>query len=126
VRVLFMGDAEAETERWLLARGEDLHAQVLKVAHHGSRYSSGARFLRAVAPELAVVSCGPGNEYHHPHRATLERLARMGVRVWRTDVDGTLSLASDGRTTTILDPARAREVGATPFAATRALPRSQP
>jgi competence protein ComEC len=97
VRMLFTGDAELPTERWLLASGADLRASVLKVGHHGSRYSSGAAFLAAVSPSLAVVSCGAGNAYHHPHQPTLERLQRRGVRVLRTDLDGTVSVSSDGR-----------------------------
>jgi beta-lactamase superfamily II metal-dependent hydrolase len=97
VRMLFMGDAEAHTERWLLASGAELRASVLKVAHHGSRHSSGAAFLRAVSPAIAVVSCGARNEYRHPHPATVERLIRAGARVVRTDREGTVSISSDGR-----------------------------
>jgi len=101
VRMLLMGDAEAQTERWLLDSGADLRASVLKVAHHGSRYSSGAAFLAAVAPGLAEVSCGSGNEYHHPHRAALLRLQRQGARVLRTDLDGTVTVTSDGHAATL-------------------------
>ncbi len=95
--VLFTGDAEAATEKWLLSSGADLRARVLKVAHHGGRYSSSARFLDAVAPEVAVVSAGAGNEYGHPAPATLARLARLHVHVYRTDVDGSVTVQSDGQ-----------------------------
>jgi competence protein ComEC len=101
VRMLLTGDAEAPTERWLLHTGVDLRASVLKVAHHGSRYASSAAFLAAVAPAIAVVSCGIGNEYHHPHQATIARLQRQGARVLRTDQDGTVTVSSDGRAVSV-------------------------
>ncbi len=94
--VLLAADAESPTERWLLASGARLRARVLKVAHHGSRYASTAKWLRAVAPEIAVVSCGAGNDYRHPHAQALQRLAKIGARVYRTDEDGDVSLESDG------------------------------
>jgi beta-lactamase superfamily II metal-dependent hydrolase len=94
--VLLAADAEAPTERWLLARGAPLRARVLKVAHHGSPHSSTAPFLRAVAPEAAVVSVGALNEYHHPSPATLARLRAVGARIYRTDLDGDVRLESDG------------------------------
>ena len=96
VGILFAADAEAQTERWLLDSQVNLRAAVLKVAHHGSRYSSTPKFLQAVQPLVAVVSVGAGNEYHHPDAQTLERLARMGARVLRTDVDGPITIESDG------------------------------
>jgi competence protein ComEC len=99
--VLFTGDAEAPTERWLLDEGAALHAQVLKVAHHGSRYSSTAAFVAAVRPEIAVISVGARNDYHHPAPATVRRLETHGARVYRTDLDGTISMQSDGRRFTI-------------------------
>lgn len=97
VAVLFAADAERQTEARLLQARSRLAARVLKVAHHGSRHSTGAPFLRAVAPRLAIVSVGAGNGYGHPHRATLRRLQRAGVRVHRTDLDGTLLVRTDGR-----------------------------
>jgi competence protein ComEC len=101
VRMLLTGDAEVASERWLLHAGVDVRASVLKVAHHGSRYSSSAAFVRAVAPSIAIVSCGTGNVYHHPHAATVQRLLRLGVRVLRTDRDGTVTVSSDGRAATV-------------------------
>jgi competence protein ComEC len=96
VSILFTGDAEAPTEAWLLGAGEDLRADVLKVAHHGSRYASGARFLRAVRPRVAVISAGAGNEYGHPAPITLARLGRLGAAVYRTDLDGDVTVETDG------------------------------
>jgi beta-lactamase superfamily II metal-dependent hydrolase len=107
VRFLFTGDAERVTERWLLhERHADVRARVLKVAHHGSRYSTSAELLDAVKPEIAVVSVGARNDYHHPAPSTLRRLEAHGARVLRTDVDGTVTIESDGRTITA-PPARA-------------------
>ena len=96
--VLFTGDAEAPTEQWLLAAGAPVQATVLKVAHHGSRYASRVGFLRQVGAQVAVVSVGARNEYHHPAPQTLEHLARSGAHVYRTDVDGTVTLETDGTT----------------------------
>lgn len=97
VRVLLAGDAESTTERRLLAEGVDVRATVLKLAHHGSRFSSTFSFLQAVQPEVAIVSAGLGNRYGHPHPQTLDRLAKAGMRIYRTDVDGSITLTSDGR-----------------------------
>jgi beta-lactamase superfamily II metal-dependent hydrolase len=99
--VLFTGDAEAPTEKWLLASGGELRASVLKVAHHGSRYASTARFLRAVGARIAIVSAGAGNEYGHPAAETLARLARTGAASYRTDVDGDVTIETDGSSMTI-------------------------
>ncbi len=94
--VLFAGDAEAPTETWLLESGAPLRAVVLKVAHHGSRYASAARFLKAVRPQVAVISVGAQNRYRHPAPGTLDRLARSGARIYRTDMDGDVEIDSDG------------------------------
>ncbi len=69
---------------------------ILKVAHHGSRYASATPFLRAVGARIAVVSVGAGNRYRHPAAATLDRLARAGAKIYRTDVDGDVTVESDG------------------------------
>ncbi len=97
VSVLFAADAESPTEAWLLASGADVRATVLKVPHHGSRYSSTPRFLQAVRPEVAVVSAGTGNDYGHPAPPTLQRLAKIGARIFRTDTDGHVALTTDGQ-----------------------------
>lgn len=117
VSILFAGDAESPTEAWLLASGQDLRADVLKVPHHGSRYASGMRFLRAVGPRVAVISAGAGNEYGHPARATLDRLARVGAAVYRTDLDGDVTVETDGasvRVRTARPHAPAAEASAAP------------
>jgi competence protein ComEC len=94
---LLAGDAEAPTEAWLVASGSELRANVLKVAHHGSRYASGDDFLKAVAPSIAIISAGARNDYGHPAPETLARLARAGARIYRTDMDGDITIESDGR-----------------------------
>lgn len=96
VGVLFAADAEPQTERWLLGSSARLPAQVLKVAHHGGRYSTTARFLKAVAPVAAVISVGAENAYGHPTPDALSRLERQRAHVYRTDQDGTVTVETDG------------------------------
>ncbi len=96
VSVLLTGDAEIEEESWLLKQGYDLAAQVLKVSHHGSHSGSGDAFLNAVHAEVGLISAGADNQYGHPHAEVLERLARHGVQVYRTDQVGTITVEIDG------------------------------
>jgi len=106
---LFMGDAEEPTERALLR--QDLQpCQVLKVAHHGSQHSTTGRFLQAVRPAYAVISAGESNRYGHPSPPTLSRLAQMGVKVYRTDKDGTVRATSDGKSVEFSTPRPAAPV----------------
>jgi competence protein ComEC len=94
---LFVGDAEAEEERELLALGPArLHADVLKVGHHGSRTSSSPAFIAAVAPKDAIISAGIRNRFGHPHPTTLKTLAAAGIHVFRTDQDGEVAATTDG------------------------------
>lgn len=95
LRVLFTGDAEQPTEARLLETPETLAADVLKVAHHGSKHASTAAFLRAVQPKVAVISCGRGNDYGHPHPATLKRLEAVGAEIHRTDLEGDVTVDSE-------------------------------
>jgi competence protein ComEC len=93
VRILFTGDAEAPEEEWLLAHSaEALHADVLKVAHHGSSTSTTAAFLAAVHPRVALVSVGAHNAYGHPDVEVLESLRAANVATLRTDRLGTVVL----------------------------------
>lgn len=84
---LLMGDAPFKTEYALLGRG-NWKADILKVGHHGSRFSTSKEWLAAVTPTWAVVSCGENNRYGHPHRALLQRLEEGRVQVLRTDHQG--------------------------------------
>jgi competence protein ComEC len=98
VRFLLTGDAEAAEEAWLVAHfGSQLHADVLKVGHHGSSTSSTAPFLDRVAPRLAIVSVGTGNGYGHPSPGIMRDLLERGVAVLRTDELGTIVARTDGR-----------------------------
>lgn len=92
--VLLSGDIEKEAEEKLVSTfGDELQADVLKVGHHGSKYSSTAPFLDAVRPKLAYISVGK-NAYGHPTLSTLERLVDVGATVYRTDHDGTQRYSS--------------------------------
>ncbi|MGH9752808.1 MAG: ComEC/Rec2 family competence protein, partial [Blastocatellia bacterium] len=94
--MLFTGDAEFETEQLMMKSSAPLRAQVLKVGHHGSRHATSGRFLEAVAPEAAVISCGATNRYGHPAQQTLERLQKAGVKIYRTDLNGEIAIITDG------------------------------
>lgn len=95
---LFTGDAEREEEIEILDAGYDVQADVLKVGHHGSSSSTTYPWLRAVAPQYAVISCGKGNSYGHPHEETLSKLKDAEVEVFRTDKYGTIVFTTDGKT----------------------------
>jgi competence protein ComEC len=96
--ILFVGDAEHEEEAELVQHeGARLRADVLKVGHHGSRTSSSPAFVAAVAPSVAVISCGVRNRFGHPHEPTLQTFRRFGVRVLRTDRVGSVVVTTNGR-----------------------------
>ena len=112
VRMLFTGDAEAVTEDWLVSSGADLRADVLKLAHHGSRHSSTAPFLAAVRPTIAIASCGPVAQQGHLREETVARVAQLGARLYRTDRDGTITVWTDGRHITVETQVPARTLTA--------------
>ena len=91
--MLFTGDAEQEIETQLL--GSDIDADVLKVGHHGAGSSSAPSFIRAVSPEVAVISCGEDNSYGHPHKDTLAILNDVNADIYRTDEQGTIIVTAD-------------------------------
>ena len=101
---LFAGDAEEVAEQAALATGIPLQSDVLKVGHHGSSSSTSAKFLAAVSPDHAVISCGTGNDYGHPHTETLQALNDAGATVYRTDIAGTIVATSDGSAITWSKP----------------------
>ena len=96
IRFLIAGDAEKESEAEMIDAGEDLSADVLRCGHHGSSTSSSAKFLKAVAPAYAVISCGKGNEYGHPHKETLKKFNLLGCTILRTDEMSTIVARTDG------------------------------
>ena len=92
IKILFTGDIGTKTESVLIEEGIDLDCNILKVAHHGSKYSSSADFLEASSPNIAVISVGAHNFYGHPSPDTLERLESCGCEVFRTDKEGAVVL----------------------------------
>lgn len=96
--LIVTGDAESASEYMMIDSGMDLRADVLRIAHHGSRYSTTKEFLSAVSPSFAVISCGKGNEYGHPHKRVLNLLKKRGVDLYRTDLQGMIRMDSDGKT----------------------------
>ena len=96
ISFMMAGDAEKESEYEMVASGEDLSADVLKCGHHGSSTSTTAKFLKAVNPSYAVISCGKDNEYGHPHKETLQKLNTLGCQILRTDEMGTIIAYTDG------------------------------
>ena len=98
---LLTGDMEKTAESDLVNSCADLKADVLQVGHHGSSTSTGYAFLNAVLPEMGVISCGVNNKYGHPHEETLSILRDAGVNVYRTDLQGTITIGSDGQNYTV-------------------------
>lgn len=96
--VLFTADVEKPVEQRLLAEGENLDVDFLKVGHHGSKTSSTQEFLHAVTPKAAFIEVGAHNTYGHPTKEVLDRLEQNGIVVYRTDVSGLTELVLDGTT----------------------------
>ena len=93
----FTGDIEQQIERWLVAEGLVAPAAMLKLPHHGSRTSTSEALLEAAKPSFALVSAGFQNSYGFPHPDVLKRLERTGTTLLRTDLQGLVTLRSDGR-----------------------------
>lgn len=93
---LFMGDAEIDVEKKLLLSGVPLKADVLKIGHHGSSDATSEEFLNEVKPEFAVIEVGRDNDFGHPSGRVIKRLERLGAKIFRTDLDGTVHLTSNG------------------------------
>ena len=95
--MLLTGDAEDQTEHRLLTKELDLQSKVIKIPHHGSKYASAADFLNRVKPEVAIVSCGAWNRYGHPSQAVLDRLKAANVKLYRTDLQGEITITTRGK-----------------------------
>jgi competence protein ComEC len=97
--LLFPGDAEKAVERLMLSKNDEatIHADILKVGHHGSKNSTTPAFLSAVNPQIAIISSGEGNPYGHPSPEALDRLETAGVRTLRTDTNGAIRILTDGK-----------------------------
>lgn len=98
---LLTGDAEALSEKEMLSSGMDLSADVLKLGHHGSAYSSCEDFLDAVKPSYAVISLGKDNEYGHPHQRTLRSIHDRNIKLYRTDLQGSIIFNTNGKTISV-------------------------
>jgi competence protein ComEC len=95
-RFLLTGDIERAVEARLTATDDDLQADVLKIAHHGSRTSSTAGFLARVAPAVSVISVASPSPYGHPHPDVLARLGATGARLLTTSQCGAITISTDG------------------------------
>jgi len=100
VSFLLMGDAGLKTEEKLMSTGYDLDSDILKVGHHASRSGSGEAFFSEVSPKISVIEVGAGNDYGHPHAEILDRLQKAS-KVYRTDLDGSVTVTTDGSAYTI-------------------------
>ena len=95
--IMLTGDAPLKTEKIILSenRQTELASTILKVGHHGSRTSSSVSFVKAVSPTYALISDGKDNKYGHPHKETLDVLTQAGVKIFRTDIVGTIIIKCD-------------------------------
>ena len=93
---LFTGDAEEKAEKDIVDTGISIDCDVYHVGHHGSSTSSSELLLNAASPAYAVISCGEGNSYGHPHAQTMNELRYRGIQVFRTDEQGTVVTVTDG------------------------------
>ncbi|MED0961288.1 DNA internalization-related competence protein ComEC/Rec2 [Bacillus paramycoides] len=93
---LFTGDLEEAGEKFIVSTYPELRANILKVAHHGSKTSSADPFLSLVRPSVAIISVGERNRYGHPHKEVIERFKKIGTEIWRTDKQGAISYVFNG------------------------------
>lgn len=94
---LFQGDAELEEEESILSSGIDIDCDVIKIGHHGGSSSSNEKYLKAVSPEIAVISCGKNNEYGHPHDKTTKRIRVYTDNIYRTDLLSDIVISYNGK-----------------------------
>jgi competence protein ComEC len=95
--MLLPGDGEEQTEHRMLTKDLNLKAKILKVAHHGSKYATTQDFLSRVKPEVAIISCGEWNRYGHPSQVVLDRLRAANVKLYRTDLQGEITITTKGK-----------------------------
>lgn len=95
--MLLPGDAEQQTEHRMLTKDLNLQTDILKVSHHSSKYATAADFLERVKPAVAIVSCGEWNRYGHPAQVVLDRLKAAGVKLYRTDLQGEITITTRGK-----------------------------
>ena len=94
--IMFTGDIEEEAEKAILEQYSNninkLQANILKIAHHGSKTSTTENFLKTISPKIALIGVGKNNNFGHPNEQVIERLKENGVKVYRTDTDGEISI----------------------------------
>jgi competence protein ComEC len=95
--MMLPGDAEDQTEQRMLAKELEFKARILKVAHHGSKYATSEAFLKRVQPEVAIISVGEWNRYGHPAQTVMDRLKAANVKVYRTDLQGEITITTNGK-----------------------------
>jgi len=102
VNILFTADAGFAAEQRILNEKRSIKSTVLKVGHHGSRYSTLPDFLEHVDPQVALISAGKGNSFGLPSQDTVNQLEKRSIHVYRTDNDGTIDLSSDGKSWNVI------------------------
>lgn len=95
--LLLPGDAEEQTEHRMLTKDLNLKVRILKVAHHGSKYATAEDFVDRVKPEVAIISCGEWNRYGHPSQKVLDRLRASNTKLYRTDLQGEITITTRGK-----------------------------
>ena len=95
--MLLPGDAEEQTEHRMLTKDLNLKVKILKIAHHGSKYATAQDFVDRVKPEVAIISCGEWNRYGHPSQVVLDRLRAANAKVYRTDLQGEITITTRGK-----------------------------
>ena len=97
--MLFTGDIEKEAETNLiqLYNKKELKADILKIAHHGSKTSSSYEFLEEVSPEIALIGVGKDNTFGHPSDITIENLKKLNIKIYRTDKNGEIEIEAKGK-----------------------------
>lgn len=93
---LFAGDAENEEENLLMQNNFDLEADVFKISHHGSPNANSQGFLQTINPDIAIISVGTKNKFGHPSMRVLKKIERAGAKIYRTDINGTIKIISNG------------------------------
>jgi competence protein ComEC len=96
--MLLPGDAEEQTEHRMLTKDVNLKVKIVKVPHHGSKYATTQDFIDRVKPEVAIISCGAWNRYGQPAQAVLDRLKAANVKIYRTDLQGEVTITTRGKT----------------------------
>lgn len=98
ISFLFAGDIEKDCEKIMIANGGDFNADVLKIAHHGSKTSSTKKFLDKVNGKYAIIQCGLNNQYGHPDKTTISELTSRGYKIYRNDLNGNIVVITNGNT----------------------------